>query len=159
MTWLGTNEGHGMGESFPEGTLNSDQVRALLQIEDKGRRVVDLSHTQRPAIYKLTDEIVEVWTEFGRSWPNHGRLVLFLGSDGKFLAAIEEKYEGPQGVHPPGAKFRKWCVAYLRTPELDRYAKPEEREYEHMHCISDRGAIDQVRKFIRETWVTEEATA
>jgi hypothetical protein len=155
MTWLGTRSDRWARESFPEGTLNDKQLRTLLQIDDKGRRIVDLSHTAHPAIFKLTDEIVEVWTEFGRNWPNHQRLVVFLHSDGRFVAAIEEKYKGPSGVHPPGAKFRKWAVAFLRRPDMDRYAQPEEVEYENMHGLSNNGAIDQVRKFIHENWMEE----
>jgi hypothetical protein len=152
--WLGTRKDAWSPEMFPEGTLNERQIRALLRIEEGHRRVQDLSHTGK-AIFKITDEITEIWTEFGGSWPHTCRLVLWFDQDGNYLAGLEEKYEGPAGVHPPGAKFRKWGVGYLRTPDMRSFDKAEEREYGEFWGLSRDGAVDEVRKFIRETWIAD----
>jgi hypothetical protein len=151
--WLGERKNWHNRESFPEGTLNDKQVRAVLKMEEGSRRVQNLSETMRPAILKVTEKIIEVHTDFGGSWPNTQALALWLDADGKFLAAVEEKYEGPRGVHKPGDTFRKWAVAYRRTPDMGGFAKSEEVTYDHMWGLGNDGAMEQTRQFIRNTWV------
>ena len=152
--WLGERKDRWARETFPETMLNEQQVRTLFSVSEGGRQVIDLD--LKPAILKITDEIVEIHTRFGH--PGSASMMamptyFWLDADGNILAVVEEKYEGPRGVHPPGAKFRKWAVAYLRTPDMNPYDKAEERTYEHMWCISDNGAVTQVRQFIRDNWV------
>lgn len=151
--WLGVRKDNWWREHFPEGMLNEKQLRTILSIEEGGRTVVELD--LHPAVLKITDEIVEVHTRFGHSRSRFTAepTYIWLDSKGKVLSVVVEKYEGPQGVHPPGAKFRKWAIGYLRTPDMGAYDKAVEVEYEHMYCISDKGAVDQVRKHIKEHWV------
>ena len=154
--WLGVRKDAWSRELFPEGTLNGQQLRTLLQIEEGGRRVIEADYVARPVILKITDEIVEVHVRFGHPRIRHTAepTYFWFNTDGKMIAAVVEKYEGPQGVHPPGAKFRKWAVAYLHRPGMRGFEKAEEREYEHMWCISNNGAVDQVRQYIKEHWVS-----
>jgi len=154
--WLGARRDEWAREMFPEGTLNEKQVRGLFEIREGARRVIELDLS--PAILRVTDEIVEVHTRFGS--PNASSFVaeptyFWLNTDGKMLAAVIEKYEGPQGVHPPGAKFRKWAVGYLRTPDMGPYDKAEEVTYEHMWSIGNDGAVNQIRQHIRDHWVAD----
>src|SRR4051812_13241514 len=151
--WLGEKQDRWAREQFPTATLNEAQIRVLFSMEDGGRCIVELD--LKPALLQITDEIIEIHTRFGhpRSRFTAEPTYLWLDSKGNVLSALVEKYEGPQGVHPPGAKYRKWAIGYLRTPDMNPYDKGEEVEYEHMWCISDRGAVDQVRKHIREHWV------
>jgi hypothetical protein len=151
--WLGKCRDRDNREQFPEATLNEAQIRVLFSMENQGRAIVELD--LKPALLKLTDEIIEIHTRFGhpRSRFTAEPTYLWLDISGNVLSALVEKYEGPQGVHPPGAKFRKWAIGYLRTPDMHPYDKAEEVEYEHMYCISDKGGVDQVRKHIREHWV------
>jgi hypothetical protein len=151
--WLGTRKDAWAHEQFPETTLNDRQIRSLFNIREGNRMVQNLSATARPSIMAITDEITEVHVEFGHNWLNRQHIVFWLDKDGNMLSSVEEKYEGPQGVHPPGAPYRKWAVAYLRTPDMRAFDKAEEVEYERMYCISDQGAVDQVRKHIRDNWV------
>jgi hypothetical protein len=153
QTWLGERKDNWSREHFPETTLNAKQISALFRTREGSRAVQGLSMTARPEIMAITNEITEIHVEFGLSWPNHQHLVLWYDKDGNALSAVEEKYEGPRGFHKPGDKFRKWAVAYLRTPDMGPYDKAIEVEYEHMWCISDRGAVDQVRKHIKEHWL------
>lgn len=155
--WLGVRKDNWSSELFPEGMLNGDQLRTLLSVEEGGRRVIEADYTARPVILKMTDEIVEIHVRFGNPRSRHTAepTYFWLDSKGRMLAAVVEKYEGPQGVHPPGAKFRKWAVAYLHRPDGRVFAKAEEREYEHMWCLSNQGAVDQVRLFIRDHWVAD----
>jgi hypothetical protein len=160
-TWLGASRGPHDREWFPEGELNEKQLRTLFSTEEGGRRVVDLGlHT---AIYKITDEIREVHTLFGhpRQRSLGANLIFWLDGKGKFLAAVEEKYEGPAGVHKPGDTFRKWGVGYYRDPTMTGFAKAYEREFEHgLWCISNRGAVPETREFVRAVWVNgTDATA
>lgn len=150
--WLGNRDGG--HESFPSGTLNERQLRTLLAISEKGNRGV-ISLDIQPAVLQITEDIVEIHTRFGmRSNELAAAKVYFwINSDGKFLAAVEEKYEGPAGVHRPGDKSRKWAVAYLRRPDMSSFAASEEKEYERMWSLGGGGAVDDTRKFIRENWV------
>lgn len=151
--WLGVRKDNWSPERFPETTLNDKQIRSLFSIHEGSRTVQNLSATARPSIMAITDEITEIHVEFGHNWPSHQHVVFWLDNDGNMLASVIEKYEGPSGVHKPGDTYRKWAVAYLRTPDMSPFAEAEEREYEHMYCISDQGAVDQVRKHIRNHWV------
>jgi hypothetical protein len=153
--WLGTRKDQWSHEIFPEGMLNQHQLRTLLEVEEGGRRVIELDYVARPAILKITDEITEVHVRFGHPRERHTAepTYFWFNTDGRYLAAVIEKYEGPQGVHPPGAKFRKWAVAYLRTPSMSNFDKAEEVTYEAMWTLSHNGAVDQVRQFIRDNWI------
>src|SRR4051812_43194853 len=62
--WLGIRKDPWAQEKFPKGTVNFKQLRTLLNMEDRGRVMVDLDLD--PAILKITDEIVEVHTRFGQ---------------------------------------------------------------------------------------------
>jgi hypothetical protein len=151
--WLGTRKRNWGHEQFPEGTLNEAQIRTLFNIEERGQRVIELDLP--PAILKLSDEIVEVRTRFGNPRNRFAAEVtyLWLNTDGKLLSALVEKYEGPPGVHPPGAKYRKWAVGYLRTPQMTGRDHAVEVEYEYMWGIGGDGAVDQVRQHIRDNWI------
>jgi hypothetical protein len=153
--WLGARRTGWAREEFPEGTLNEKQIRTLFEVEEGGRTVVELD--LHPAILRITNEIVEVHTRFGhpRSRFTAEPTYFWLNTDGKMLAAVIEKYEGPQGVHPPGAKFRKWAIGYLRTPDMGPFDKAEEVEYEHMWSIGNEGAVSQIRQHIRDHWVAD----
>jgi hypothetical protein len=152
--WLGKPVHPHDRESFPPGDLNEKQIRTLFSIEDGGRRVVDLGlHT---AIYKITESIREVHTLFGHPKQRSlgANLIFWLDAKGKYLAAVEEKYEGPSGVHKPGDKFRKWGVGYYRDPQMVGFAKAYEREFERgLWCIGNQGAVPETREFVREVWV------
>lgn len=154
--WLGTQMDRWDRERFPQGTLNEAQTRELFHVREGQRRVVDLD--LKPAILKLTDEIVEVHTVFGH--PGQGYFggeptYFWLDSNGDVLAVVIEKYEGPRGVHKPGDTFRKWAVAYLRTPDMNRSDQATEVEYEHMWSIGNYGAVAEVRAHVRQHWIEE----
>src|SRR3954470_1047088 len=127
--WLGIRKDPWAQEKFPKGTVNFKQLRTLLNMEDKGRVMVDLDLD--PAILKITDEIVEVHTRFGQprqrfaSEPTY----IWLNTDGKVLCAVIEKYEGPQGLHKPGDTFRKWAIAYLRHPDMSNFEEAKVMEF------------------------------
>jgi hypothetical protein len=140
--------------TFQPGVINEDQLRMLLSIEEYGRRIIALQ--PKTAILQFTDDIIEIHARFGQ--PRHetmaNAVVIWLDIKGNVLSVVEEKYEGPQGVHRPGDTYRKWAVAYLRTPDMSYFAKAEEVEYERMWGLSGSGAVDQVRKHVREHWIS-----
>jgi len=150
--WLGKSKDYGY-ETFPETTLNEKQIRALFMTSEGSRRVLTLCFTTRPAILKLTDEITEIHVQFGRSSVQSAHLIFWYDQSGNTLAVVEEKYEGPQGVHKPGDKFRKWAVAYLRHPGMSPFEKAEEVEYEYLYGIGRDGALGNVREYVRTTWI------
>ena len=100
---------------------------------------------------------MEVHTRFGqpRDGLSASTIYFWFNTDGKMLAAVEEKYEGPAGVHKPGDTFRKWAVAYLRHPKMQGFDKAEEVTYDHMWGIGQDGAVDQVRQYIRDNWIDD----
>ena len=153
--WLGNRESHWAREQFPTGTINEKQLRTLFSIEEGSRRIIDLDYVGNHNILKITDEITEIHTRFGQ--PRDGLsarpIYFWLNTDGKMLAAVEEKYEGPAGVHKPGDKFRKWAVAYLRHPSMQGFDKAIEIEYEDMWTLGHDGAVDKTRQYIRENWI------
>lgn len=154
--WLGTQQDRWDRERFPQGTLNEAQIRTLFNIREGARLVVGLD--LKPAILKLTDEIVEVHTVFGHPGRSFGGepTYFWLDVNGDVLSSVIEKYEGPHGVHKPGDTFRKWAVGYLRTPDMDRYDKAKEVEYEHMWSIGNYGAVAEVREHIRKYWIEQD---
>lgn len=143
MTWLGNRSNQWERFQFPEGTLNEAQIRTLFEIEDAGRRVVELD--LKPAIFKLTDDgIVEVHVRFGgRRSHMAQRAVFWMNEKGKHIVACEEFWD------QPGRPVK----AYLKRPDDAPYAKAEERDYpDGLWTLGNFGAIAEIRDFIRENW-------
>jgi hypothetical protein len=151
--WLGIRKDAWSRELFPEGMLNENQIRTLMSVKEGSRYVTELYLP--PAILKMTDEIVEIHARFGHGGSTDEVVFFWLDNDGNMLASVIEKYEGPSGVHKPGDTYRKWAVAYLRTPEMRPFEQAYAQEHDFLWGLGRDGAVEKTRQFIHDTWVTD----
>lgn len=161
MQWLGKQKDEWSHEVFPEGCLNKRQVGSLLSMDDpRYGRIRDLRAGIPKPILKLTDHgFVEVHVNIGPNSPRvwERQAVIWMNEFGDQLASAIQLGEQNSLTQ----MFDKAVVeAYLWDVEkrFGRYGRqPETRQYDQFWLLGNRGAVPQIRQFIKETFVNVHA--